>query len=135
VPNEPRYRDFRKRFILKRILRITEKVLEMTKETQDAIDELRVQVQRNTSVTQGVQTLIGNLASQIEQAADDPEEVRSLAAELRTSTDALAQAVQANTPTSTQPEQPSGQPTPTEPAPSEQPAQPGPGEGGPTDAE
>jgi hypothetical protein len=61
------------------------------------LDELRAEVERNTSVDASAQTLIQRLADRIDSLADDPAQLRDLAAQLRTQNDALASAVTTNT--------------------------------------
>lgn len=69
----------------------------MSAETQAALDEMAAAVEANTTVTGSVVTLVNKLATQIHDAADDPEEVRALADKLKANTQAIADAVAANT--------------------------------------
>jgi hypothetical protein len=62
------------------------------------LDALRLQVERSTTVAQSAVTLINGLAEQIRQLRDDPAELDRLAGELSAQADALAAAVQTNTP-------------------------------------
>lgn len=66
----------------------------------DAITELTTQVQSNTDAENSAVTLIQQLAALIQSNANDPAAIRSLAAKLKTSADALGAAVTANTPAS-----------------------------------
>ena len=59
---------------------------------------IQAEVSRQTSVVQSAITLIQSLATQIADAAGDPARVTELADALRASSDALAAAVAANTP-------------------------------------
>lgn len=63
-----------------------------------ALDDLTARVQENATVTGSVVTLINGLAAQIAAAANDPAKIQALAQELQASTQALSDAVQANTP-------------------------------------
>ena len=67
------------------------------KETM-TLDELKTQVDANTSVEQSAITLINGLAAQIAAVATDPAKVQALADELKTSATALSTAITANTP-------------------------------------
>jgi hypothetical protein len=64
----------------------------------DAITALTTQVQANTDAEASAVTLIQGLAAQIAAVAGDGPAVTALAAKLKTSADALAAAVVANTP-------------------------------------
>ena len=63
-----------------------------------AINALTVQVTANTSAEGSAVILIQGLAAQIAASASNPAAVTALAAALKTSADALAAAVVANTP-------------------------------------
>lgn len=63
-------------------------------EMQAAIDDLRTAVEEAKGVNQSVVTLVTEMAAKFEEAKDDPAEIQQLAADLRSSTQALAQAVQ-----------------------------------------
>lgn len=79
---------------------------------QEEIDKLREDVQANTSATQAAATLLDQLAGRLEQAADDPDEIRAIAASVRANSQALGDAVTRNTPA----QEPTEPPTPpTEP--------------------
>lgn len=77
---------------------LLEEIRKMSAETQAAIDDMRAAVEANTSVTQSAVTLIQQMAQQIEDAADDPEEIRALAQSMRDNSAALSAAIPANTP-------------------------------------
>lgn len=64
----------------------------------DAVAALGTQVQANTSAEASAVTLIQNLAGLIQSNANNPAQITALAASLKTSADALAAAVVANTP-------------------------------------
>lgn len=70
----------------------------MADETQTAIDELAAQVEATETVEASAKTLIEGFAAQLAGAADDPAQVRAIAARMKASADALAAAVAANTP-------------------------------------
>jgi chromosome segregation ATPase len=77
---------------------ILKEIKKMSAETQAAIDEMKVEVARNTTVVDSAKALIASLLSQIEAAADDPEEIRAIVESVRANTDSLAEAIPANTP-------------------------------------
>lgn len=62
------------------------------------LDELEKQVAATATVEASAVALIQGIATQLAAAAGDPVKVAALAASLKSSTDALAAAVQANTP-------------------------------------
>jgi predicted RNA-binding Zn ribbon-like protein len=62
------------------------------------LDELQVQVTENTSLEQSAITLIQGIAAQLAAAAQDPAKIQALSDQLNASADALAAAIQANTP-------------------------------------
>lgn len=62
-----------------------------------AIDDLTTQVAANTTVEGSAITLINGLAAQLRAAGTDPAKLAALQASLKTSGDALAAAVAANT--------------------------------------
>jgi len=62
------------------------------------LTDLKDAVERNTAVVSSAVTLIQGIAEQLEDAKDDPEEVQALADELNATSQALADAVAANTP-------------------------------------
>lgn len=63
-----------------------------------ALDDLKAQVQATTDVAASAVTLIHGLADQLAASKDDPAKIAALAATLKSSSDALAAAVVANTP-------------------------------------
>ncbi len=62
------------------------------------LDALQAQVEAQTTVEQSAVTLIQGLAAQIAAAGTDPAKLAALTQQLKTSADALAAAVSANTP-------------------------------------
>jgi hypothetical protein len=62
---------------------------------QAAIDDLRTAVEEAKGVNQSVVTLVREMATKIEEAANDPAEIQQLAQDLRAATSELATAVQA----------------------------------------
>lgn len=62
------------------------------------LDALTTQVAANTTVEQSAVTLIQGIAAQLAAAGTDPAKLAALSASLKTSADALAAAVTANTP-------------------------------------
>ncbi|HEV2557973.1 MAG TPA: hypothetical protein VGU45_05045 [Microvirga sp.] len=71
-------------------------LLEEQKIMQERLEELRAEVERAKSVNASVKTLIEGMAARLEAAADDPEEVAAIIQDLRSSTDEIAAAVEAN---------------------------------------
>jgi hypothetical protein len=61
-------------------------------------EALEAQVEENTSVEESALTLIQGIAAQLEAARNDPAAITAMATRLRSSADALAAAVEANTP-------------------------------------
>ena len=85
--------------VVARIVRLfTQEIRKMAGEVQQELNRLGEQVARNTTVTGSATELLGRLAEMIRENADNPEEVRALADQLTSTTDALAAAVAANTP-------------------------------------
>lgn len=66
--------------------------------TMSALDDLTTQVTANTTVEQSAITLIQGIAAQLAAAATDPAKISALSSQLKTSADALAAAITANTP-------------------------------------
>jgi uncharacterized protein YoxC len=62
------------------------------------IDDLTKDVQDNSDATQSAITLLNNLSTAINQAKNDPAALQALANQLQANSQALAQAVVANTP-------------------------------------
>lgn len=69
--------------------------LKMSKE----LDDLTAAVAHNTDVENSAITLLQGLKAQLDAAGTDPVKLAELSASLGTSTDALAAAITANTPT------------------------------------
>jgi hypothetical protein len=65
---------------------------------EEQLENLRLQIERNTSVAGSAGTLISTLSQMIRDAADDPQQVRALADQVQATSDALTAAVEANTP-------------------------------------
>lgn len=63
-----------------------------------ALDDLTTQVAANTTVEGSAITLIQGLAAQLAAAGTDPTKLAALQSQLKTSADALAAAITANTP-------------------------------------
>jgi hypothetical protein len=64
-----------------------------------ALDALSAEVARNTAVDESAITLLNGLATQIADLKNDPVALQALSDSLKSSSDALAAAVIANTPT------------------------------------
>lgn len=62
------------------------------------LDDLKAQVQKNTDVEASAVTLIQGIAQQLKDAGNDPAKIQALSDQLKSSADALAAAVTANTP-------------------------------------
>ena len=62
------------------------------------MDALTTQVQKNTDTEQSAITLLNGLHQMILDAGTDPAKLQALAGSLKTSADALAAAIVANTP-------------------------------------
>lgn len=70
---------------------------------QEQIDHLKESVARHTSIVSGILALITGLANKLREAADDPDEVQSLADEIDAQSDSLAAAIVLNTPSADEP--------------------------------
>lgn len=68
-----------------------------TSTMQQTIENLRVEVERNSSVDDSAITLLTTLAARIEELKNDPTALQALVDNMRSSSDALAAAVAANT--------------------------------------
>lgn len=68
-----------------------------TDPNQQAIDELKAEIEPLTTVVTSAIALIEGMADRFEQVADDPEQVRAVVASIRSQSDALAAAVAAHT--------------------------------------
>ena len=83
---------------LNRILKL------LGEEVMPGLDELRAEVERNTSADEGARTLLYGLAAKVQELIDasgdsvDPVELQALVDQLKGSTDTLVDAVVANTP-------------------------------------
>lgn len=71
---------------------------EMSKEVQDAIDELKAEVAKNTDATGSIVTVIDTLLARLEAASDDPDEIRAEIATMKANRDALVAAALKGTP-------------------------------------
>jgi chromosome segregation ATPase len=81
--------------ILARLGRVEKDREAMTQDLQNLAD----QVKQNTDAEQSAVALLTSLADKLHAAADDPAAIRDLATQLKSSSDALAAAIVANTPT------------------------------------
>lgn len=68
----------------------------MTKKTQEAIDDMEAAVREMTDAADAAEAMITRAADQIDEAADDPEEIHALANQLRARAKKLGQAVVEN---------------------------------------
>lgn len=69
-----------------------------TPSMEQVIEQLRAEVERNSSVDTSAITLLQSLADKIEQLQNSPTELQALVESLRAQSDTLAAAVVANTP-------------------------------------
>ncbi len=74
------------------------KLKELLMGTKEEMTALTAQVQQNTDVENSAIVLIQGIAAQLASIANDPAAIRALAGQLKTSSDALAAAIVANTP-------------------------------------
>jgi len=81
---------------------VTAQTLKGTTMSQQ-LDNLTAQVQATTDTEQSAITLITGLADEIRRLRDDPAALDALHDRLKASADALAAAIVANTPTTSQP--------------------------------
>lgn len=72
------------------------------------LSEIQAAVERDTSVTSSAVTLLNNLSQQIRDLSTDPAALAALADSIDAQTDALAAAVEQNTPASAETPQPTG---------------------------
>ena len=86
---------------LDQIIGLLGTVIEKEDTMSKELDDLTIQVKANTDAEASAATLIQGLADQIKAAANDPTKIVALSAALKTSADALAAAVVANTPATT----------------------------------
>jgi hypothetical protein len=77
-------------------------------QTDVALTELRDEVAQNTSVIEGAVALFERLSTMLDANADDPDEIRTIAASLRNQRETLASAIVEHTPA----EEPTPNPTP-----------------------
>ena len=83
---------------LRKIKNLLHRLLERQGEIMADLTQLQAEVERNTAVDESAITLLNGLAAQIESIKTDPAALQALANSLKSSSDALAQAVVANTP-------------------------------------
>lgn len=76
------------------------RIINMQEILMSALDDLKAEVERNTSLEQSAVTLIQGIAQQLKDAlaANDPVALQDLTTKLSSSADALAAAITANTP-------------------------------------
>jgi hypothetical protein len=84
--------------VLKRLVRIESLLVLERTIIMSSIDDLTAQVAASTTVEASAVTLIQGLAARLAAAGTDPTKLAALGASLKTSADALAAAVTANTP-------------------------------------
>lgn len=83
---------------LDRIITMLEKSKQREKKTMADLSALQAEVERNGQVDQSAIALLQGLAATIEELKGDPAALQAFVDQLRGSSDALAAAVQANTP-------------------------------------
>lgn len=76
----------------------TRDVTMSTPSMEAVIEQLRTEVERNSTVDSSAITLLETLADKIEQLKQNPTELQALVDSMRAQSDALAAAVVANTP-------------------------------------
>lgn len=81
------------------------------------LEALQAAVAENTSIDQSAIQLIQGLAEQLEAAAEDPEKIRQLTAEIMAQSAAMSAAIAANTSSAPEPEPETPVDSPTEDAP------------------
>ncbi len=81
------------RILFRQLERLSKDIERMSPQLQALAD----QVTANTAVVNSAVALINGLAAQVQASKDDPAAIAALAAELHTASDALGQAVAANT--------------------------------------
>lgn len=97
---------------------IYERIDEMAREMQDSIDRMRASVEKTQGIAESVKKVITDMAQNMRDNADDPDEINALADKLDETAAGLASAVQAN------PAPPAETPVDTPPS-----SEPGSGEG------
>lgn len=80
------------------VVRLLAELLQTGDQLMTALDNLAAQVRQNTQAEASAIELLRRLSELLAQAAGDPAAIEALATELRTSADALAQAILENTP-------------------------------------
>lgn len=65
---------------------------------QQKIDDLKVEVERETSLVESVKTYVSGLLEQIEGSKDDPDQLQAIIDAARANNDAIAAVVPSNTP-------------------------------------
>lgn len=80
------------------IITLLERLLNQEMTMSKELDDLTAQVAANTQVEQSAVTLIQGIAAQLAAAGTDPVKLQALHDQLKSSADALAAAVAANTP-------------------------------------
>lgn len=88
----------RQQRVLRRIHDLLSTQGETMADTNQAISELQAEVEANRDATSAVSTVITTLVDQLEANADDPEQIRALAAEVRASTETLTESALKGTP-------------------------------------
>lgn len=83
--------------LLERVAVALESLVERIGTMQEQLDDLKAAVAAQTDVVASAVTAFQGLADKIEQSADDPDEVRDLAATVRQNSQALAAAIPQNT--------------------------------------
>jgi len=83
---------------LDEILIILESIQRKEAHMSKELDELQAAVEENTVLDGSIIELVNGLAAQILDLKDDPAKLAALAASLKTSSSAIAAAIQANTP-------------------------------------
>jgi hypothetical protein len=76
---------------------------------------LHEEIEANGDAVSSAIALLNDLATRVADAADDPDEIRAIAAELGGQSEALAAAVVANTPAAPEPTEPPVDETPVDP--------------------
>jgi plasmid stabilization system protein ParE len=69
----------------------------MADKFDEAVTEIETALQENTDATSSVEQLVTELLDKIEAEADNPDQVRALAAKIRANTQVLSAAVKAGT--------------------------------------
>lgn len=80
------------------VIQLLKDIQRKEEQMSQELDDLEVAVNENTSLDASIIQLVNGLAEQIEVLKDNPARLVALAASLRASSAAMAEAVQANTP-------------------------------------